>query len=229
MTKTNINIANGVICAFVIGAGIAFSVLVYMLFDKIVQTTLSSFGLSSGGFNGYSAYASSPIWSIGFAFIIPGLIGAIATCARCKGGYITQMVFCILTLVITGIIFIICVLALGAFAAADAGNCRSVGSTCVCGAFATTNLNFSCEDLNSINGMAIGIVVMVVVGWIMTLVATILGGMLACAREETQPGFVIQPNPGVTVQMGNMPPQQYGQQAYSPQQPYYGQQYGQKM
>ncbi|XP_067673952.1 uncharacterized protein [Haliotis asinina] len=228
MSKTRINIANGVSCALVIGSGIAFSVLVYLLFDKILQATLSSFSINNNGFGGYSAYASSPIWSIGFAFIIPGLIGAIASCARCKGGYITQMVFCILTLVITGVIFIIAVLALGAFAAADAGSCRSVGNTCVCGSVVTTNQQFSCEDLNAINGMAIGIVVMIVIGWIMTLVATILGGILACQREESQPGFVIQSQPGVTVQMGNMPPQQYGQQAYSPPQQY-GQPYGHKM
>ncbi|XP_071082457.1 uncharacterized protein [Haliotis cracherodii] len=173
MSKTRINIANGIICAIVIGSGTAFSVLVYTFFD---QVTLKN----HEGFNQFSAYASSPLWSIGFAFIIPGLIGAIASFARCKGGYITQMVFCILTLVITGIIFVICVLAIGALAATDSETCKTDGNNCVCSS--GTKPGFTCEDLNAINGMAVGIIVMVVVGWISTLVATILGGMLTCGR-----------------------------------------------
>ncbi|XP_046572122.1 uncharacterized protein LOC124280270 [Haliotis rubra] len=177
MSKTRVNIANGVSCAVVTGSGITFSVLVYVLFDKILQAALKR----SGGFGGYAAYASSPVWSIGLAFVFPGFIGTVSSCARCKGGYITQMVFCILTLIFTGIIFIICVLALGAFSRPDNQLCRTEGDKCVCEGSKSASA-MTCEDLNDINSIAVGIVAMVVVGWIMTLVATILGGVLACER-----------------------------------------------
>ncbi|XP_067684231.1 uncharacterized protein [Haliotis asinina] len=177
MSKTRVNVANGVTCAMVTASGITFSVLVYVLFDKILQVALKH----SGGFGGYAAYASSPIWSIGLAFVIPGFIGTVASCARCKGGYITQMVFCILTLIVTGIIFIICVLALSSFSRPDDQRCRTMGDKCVC-IGSRHDSAMTCEDLNAINSIAVGIVAMVVVGWIMTLVASILGGVLACGR-----------------------------------------------
>ncbi|XP_046548073.1 uncharacterized protein LOC124258043 isoform X2 [Haliotis rubra] len=45
-------------------------------------------------------------------YIVPGLIGLMATCCRAKGGYIAQMVFCILTLLAMGIFVVVALLAL---------------------------------------------------------------------------------------------------------------------
>ncbi|XP_071115103.1 uncharacterized protein [Haliotis cracherodii] len=212
-TKSKINISNGVFSGLALACGIALSMLVYMLFNKIVTAALGNidrvFGstLDTSGASAYAAYASSPTWAIGFAFIIPGLIGAIASCVQGKGGYITQMVFCILTLVIMAIIFFFCLLIVGVFARQDTQYCSTRSYSCVC-SNGGGSAYYTCETLNEFNSLALGIVAMVILGWIFTLVATILGGILACRRERVQPGFVMQPTVNATVvhmnTVGNM-------------------------
>ncbi|XP_067674817.1 uncharacterized protein [Haliotis asinina] len=222
LTRSKINLANGVFSVLVLTCGISFSVLVYMFFNKIVTAALNSI-YDTRGASAYAAYASSPIWAIGFAFIIPGLIGVIAACAQGKGGYITQMVFCILTLVIMGIIFILCLLIIGTFASQDQQFCTTLLSSCVCSNGGGSSA-YTCELLNELNTLGQSIVAMVILGWIFTLVATILGGILACRRERIQPGFVMQPTINATVvhtnTMGHMgqPPPQYTPENLPPSQ-----------
>ncbi|XP_046363798.1 uncharacterized protein LOC124140319 isoform X2 [Haliotis rufescens] len=140
------------------------------------------------------------IWAVGFAFILPGLIGCISAFMKKKGVYITHMVFSIITLLVMGIAFVAGILVLASLAVSHPSQCTPVGEMCQCTRdemYAPVTLNISCDNIHSLYAMAVVVVLVVVSAWILTLVSTILSGVLICRREPTG-SVVIQKNPMAT-------------------------------
>ncbi|XP_046548061.1 uncharacterized protein LOC124258030 [Haliotis rubra] len=177
--QSRMNIINGVASLLVLACGVIMSSLIGALLNKakeLIQTQ-TDYNIS---------FSDQPVWALGFAYIIPGVIGIIVTVVRAKGGYIAHMVFSILTLLVMGIFAIVGIIALGALASINPPSCSTLGDS-----------SAACSEAESIYGMGVGGIVMIVFGWIFTLVSTILTGILACkpqiASGPTQ--FSSQPYP----------------------------------
>ncbi|XP_046363800.2 uncharacterized protein LOC124140321 [Haliotis rufescens] len=214
-TSKGHNNANGIISAIVLVFGIILSVVLSVLLkraEKIINKEMSNsdsnFGNqfhSSSLDNTYSghntnSYGDAPIWALGFAYIVPGLIGLISAFTKQKGVYITHMVFSIISLLVMGIFFIVGILAMAGLAVSHPSQCTPIGDKCVCTTsdFTTpTPIDMSCDDINAIYAMAIVLVLVLVFAWILTLVCTILSGILAC-RHEPVGGVIIQRIPATT-------------------------------
>ncbi|XP_071113314.1 uncharacterized protein [Haliotis cracherodii] len=187
--KNGVNIANGVTSGLVLACGAIYSALSGIYIDSVLA--------SVGGILGITFI---PLWSIGFAYIVPGLLGLLATCTKAKCAYITQMVFCILTLLVMGIFVIIALLSLTALSYV-ADECQSSSS----GSCSLTSGSFY--------AVLYSISISMVLGWVLTLVITILGGMLACRRRTTQ-GQVMVPMTQMTVVSGSNSMQPMGHMTY---------------
>ncbi|XP_046373953.1 uncharacterized protein LOC124147319 [Haliotis rufescens] len=164
--QSRMNIINGVASLLVVACGVIYSSLIGALIHKAKE-----FVQTQTGYN--ISFADLPVWALGFAYIVPGIIGVIATVVRAKGGYITHMVFSILTLLIMGIFAIVGIIALGALATANIPSCSSLGDK-----------SAACAEAESIYGMGVGAIIMIVFGWIFALVSTILSGIMACKPEH---------------------------------------------
>ncbi|XP_067674113.1 uncharacterized protein [Haliotis asinina] len=137
------------------------------------------------------------LWAVGFAYILPGLFGVISAVTKKKGVYITHMVFSIMSLLIMGIAFVVGVLALGRLAVSHPSQCAPLGEKCQCTSEEMdepVTLDITCDNLHCLYVMCIIVVLVVVTGWILTLVGTILSGVLICRRESAG-GVVIQKTP----------------------------------
>ncbi|XP_046373954.2 uncharacterized protein LOC124147320 [Haliotis rufescens] len=199
------SVANGIISALVLGCGISLSVLIGVLFKRemdIYNSILSQMDT----FYVRPGLGSTPVWLLGFAYIVPGLLGAISGCARFKCLYIVHMVFSILTLLVMGIFVILGIIAIGALVSTPPSSCITEGNLCTCNSGSSNPIKFDCDYVTSVAGLGVGAVVVIVLGWIFTLVSTILSGILACRSEIPQ-----------RVDMHTMPPQAYvvNNQGYS--------------
>ncbi|XP_046546328.1 uncharacterized protein LOC124256369 [Haliotis rubra] len=137
------------------------------------------------------------LWAVGFAYILPGLFGVISAFTKKKGVYITHMVFSIMTLLVMGIAFVVGVVALGSLAVSHPNQCTPLGEKCQCTSedmYEPLTLEMTCDNLHCLYVMCIIVVLVVVSGWILTLVSTILSGVLICRRESAG-GVVIQKTP----------------------------------
>ncbi|XP_071114052.1 uncharacterized protein [Haliotis cracherodii] len=176
--KRGVFIANGIISGLVLACGTVFSALMGVYFDSLFKEV-----------SNFTGFAYLPVWSLGFGYIVPGLIGLLATCCRAKGGYITQMVFCILTLLAMGIFVVIAGLALTGISYANASCDSSFDDVCT-------------DIAGRFFAVLYSIMVSMILGWVLTLVITILGGVLAC-RPQTTPGMVMVPMAQVSVLSGS--------------------------
>ncbi|XP_067674102.1 uncharacterized protein [Haliotis asinina] len=167
--QSRLNIINGVASLLVLACGIIMSSLIGALLNKAKDfiQTVTTYNIS---------FSDQPVWALGFAYIVPGVIGIVATAIRAKGGYVAHMVFSILTLLVMGIFTIIGIIALGALASTNVPSCSTLGDT-----------SAACATAESIYGMGVGAIVMIVFGWIFTLVTTILTGILVCKPEVANP------------------------------------------
>ncbi|XP_046548071.1 uncharacterized protein LOC124258042 isoform X3 [Haliotis rubra] len=161
-------IANGIISGLVLACGTVFSALMGVYFDSFFKDASS-----------FTGFAYLPVWVFGFAYIVPGLIGLMATGCQAKGGYIAQMVFCILTLLAMGIFVVVALLALTGIS------------------YANKSCDDAFEDLctytvRSFLAVLYSIIISMILGWLLTLVITILGGVLAC-RPQPTPRMVLVP------------------------------------
>ncbi|XP_067674874.1 uncharacterized protein [Haliotis asinina] len=176
--RRRVYIANGIISALVLACGTVFSALMGVYFDSFFKDVSS-----------FTGFAYLPVWVLGFAYIVPGLIGLVATCCQAKGGYVTQMIFCILTLLAMGIFVIVALLALTGISYANSSCDNAFDDLCT-------------DTAGSFFAVLYSIMISMVLGWILTLVTTILGGVLACSRQTT-PGMVMVPMSTVSVMSGN--------------------------
>ncbi|XP_046546329.1 uncharacterized protein LOC124256372 [Haliotis rubra] len=205
------NNATGIISAIVLVFGIILSVVLSVLLMKAEKFLVkevnkqmgdnygSQFHSSDLDTNSFS-YANAPIWSLGFAYIVPGLIGCLSAFIQKKAAYITHMVFSIITLVVMGIFFIVGILAMAGLAVSHPSQCTPLGEKCVCSPddFSTPSpIDMSCDDIKSLYAMVVVIILVLVFAWILTLVSTILSGILAC-RHEPAGGVIIQRTPVTT-------------------------------
>ncbi|XP_067674115.1 uncharacterized protein [Haliotis asinina] len=206
------NNANGIISAIVLVFGIILSIVLSVLLRKAEKFVVkevnkqmdssdfrSQFHSSDLDSNSF-AYANAPIWSLGFAYIVPGLIGCLSAFTQKKAAYITHMVFSIITLLVMGIFFIVGILAMAGLAVSHPSQCTPLGQQCVCttGDFSSpATLDMTCDDIKSLYAMAVVIILVLVFAWILTLVSTILSGIMAC-RNEPVGGVVIQGTPAAT-------------------------------
>ncbi|XP_046374019.1 uncharacterized protein LOC124147367 [Haliotis rufescens] len=163
------NIADGILSVIVVGCGIAFSALL----GVIMRELLSLEDLPSDE-STVSMLSTMPIWAVGFAYMVPGLMGLVASLVKAKGMYITHMVFCIITLLVMGVFFIIGILSIAAIAeiGVNGPGCITPGN--------------ACGIPSNIYAMSISVIIVNALGWIFTLVTTILSGILACRNENNQ-------------------------------------------
>ncbi|XP_071113929.1 uncharacterized protein [Haliotis cracherodii] len=186
-SRSRTNISNGVFSGLMIFFGIAFALLVYFLFHTISLSTFDYTGLQvrTANFRGHAYLASSSLWAIGFIYMIPGVVGVVSTVLRFKWLYIIQLVLCVLTLLAMTGVFIASVILVHYYTAEyDTTGCQTIYGTCVCSTVLYSSLNYTCLDIDIIRSTAIGSVVMIVFGWLCTLAATILGGMLSFFLED---------------------------------------------
>ncbi|XP_067675500.1 uncharacterized protein [Haliotis asinina] len=189
--KRRVNIANGVISGLVFACGVIYSALSGVYVDSVLA------GVNPVGIS------TVPLWSIGFAYIVPGLLGLIGTFTKSKCAYIVQMVFCILTLLVMGIFVIAALLILTTLPYVS----RACGSAS----------QSSCITSTSFYAVLYSISISMVLGWVLTLIITILGGILACRRPASQ-GQVMMPMSPMTLvsTTTDMQPTAYqGNMAYS--------------
>ncbi|XP_046548074.1 uncharacterized protein LOC124258044 [Haliotis rubra] len=187
--------ANGIISALVLACGITLCVLIAVLLKREIEIFNDVLSQIDGTYIEPS-FASIPVWLLGFAFIVPGLLGTISAFARFKCLYIVHMVFSILTLLIMGIFLIIGIIAIGALVSTPPPSCVQQGNICTCSNSYSTGseIKFDCDLMTSVRGLGVGTSVMLVFGWIFTLVSTILSGILACRSENPQ-GMVMHNMP----------------------------------
>ncbi|XP_046567502.1 uncharacterized protein LOC124275863 isoform X1 [Haliotis rubra] len=99
--------------------------------------------------------------------------------------YIIQLVLCVLSLLAMTGVFIASVIVVRFFTSEyDTTGCQTIYGTCVCSTVLYSSLNYTCLDIDIIRATAIGSVVMIVFGWLSTLAAAILSGMLSFYMEE---------------------------------------------
>ncbi|XP_046547992.1 uncharacterized protein LOC124257962 [Haliotis rubra] len=173
------NIANGILSGIVLGCGIVFSALAAVIIKKIIS--LENLPSDEGSL---TTLSTLPVWALGFAYIVPGLMGLVATFVKAKGMYITHMVFSIITLLAMGIFFVLGIISIAALAELNVNVPQCIPP------------DTGCDIPSSLYSMCISVIVFIILGWIFTLVTTILSGILACRNE----------NNAHLVYMQNVPP-----------------------
>ncbi|XP_067674546.1 uncharacterized protein [Haliotis asinina] len=170
------NIANGILSGIVLACGIIFSALAAVIMRRVIS--LENIPADEGSLN---TLATLPVWAVGFAYMVPGLMGLVATFVKAKGMYITHMVFAIITLLAMAIFFIMGIISLAALAElnVDVPQCIPPET--------------DCNIPSSLYSMCVVVIVVIIFGWIFTLVTTILSGILAC-RDENNTHLVYMQN-----------------------------------
>ncbi|XP_071113221.1 uncharacterized protein [Haliotis cracherodii] len=163
------NIADGILSVIVLGCGITFSALLGVIMRELISLN----DLPSDG-STVNMLSTMPIWAVGFAYMVPGLMGLVASLVKAKGMYITHMVFCIITLLVMGLFFIIGIIGIAAIAeeGVNVPRCITPGN--------------ACGIPSNLYAMSISVIIVNALGWIFTLVTTILSGILACRNENNQ-------------------------------------------
>ncbi|XP_046567503.1 uncharacterized protein LOC124275863 isoform X2 [Haliotis rubra] len=119
--------------------------------------------------------------------------------------YIIQLVLCVLSLLAMTGVFIASVIVVRFFTSEyDTTGCQTIYGTCVCSTVLYSSLNYTCLDIDIIRATAIGSVVMIVFGWLSTLAAAILSGMLSFYMEEFKSSSSISKSRSKEVNMSNV-------------------------
>ncbi|XP_046363801.2 uncharacterized protein LOC124140322 isoform X2 [Haliotis rufescens] len=190
------NTANGIISIIVLVFGVIISSVASALLRKFIRNDEGDVSniVDTTSHRSVFPYATSPIWTLGLFYVFPGLIGFISAFVKQKGVYIAHMVFSIISLVVMGMFFLVGQLAILRLATTDISECVPVGSKCQCSNSGPVSM--TCDDMRSIYTMTIVLALVFVVAWILSLVGTILSGMLGCRREPV--GIIIQRSPMTT-------------------------------
>ncbi|XP_041353831.1 uncharacterized protein LOC121371765 [Gigantopelta aegis] len=204
-------IATGIMCGIVLVCGVACSVLLYeslKVTEKYVMETvdvsLDDPDLKENYEHAFSRI-SGPVWLFGLVYAIPGLLGLIGCCLKSKCMFVTHMVFSILSLLVMGLVFVGCIIFIGASASNGGMQCVNVNGQCMCkttNAFSSREVNIGigdCDIFNEMYGLIVALAVVICVGWIVELIATIMAGKYACCSSEVNhPGVIMQHGPTMT-------------------------------
>ncbi|XP_067674293.1 uncharacterized protein [Haliotis asinina] len=134
-------------------------------------------------------HSSSPAWTYSFAYITPGVFGIVAAVTKKTGLYITHLVLCLLTL---------CLMAYVSYTAIALLSALSALHLCT-GSSYTISAWDSC---GSTYGMVVGILVILILAWLLTLANCIMSAILG-NKPQAMPAMIIQqvPQMATVVQM----------------------------
>lgn len=150
----------------------------------------------------------SPYWA-GIVVAIPGIVGVVAGITKNHGAMIGVLVLNIIALIIEGVgaLLIGLITAVWKVAADASDNCSKSGyQKCSCSS-GSTNFTLDgiddCDIISTMYGLALGILIMLIIGVITALAVSIIGCMSVCCTKgnQGQPGTVV-------IQQGNVPMQQ---------------------
>ncbi|XP_067676170.1 uncharacterized protein [Haliotis asinina] len=184
--STGLRIGHGIVSGIAIISGIAM-LLIIIFFNKLIERAnyeAREHKVTPYSFNGYAPYADSPVYIVGVVYIICGVVGIIATFMNGKTFFKVDMIVCVVTLLIMAGIFIVSMIIIGAFSPINMNFCQSFGRSCVCSQIIPNNWHFPCEELNELYDMAVGVVAMIILGWVCTLAAAIISGIVAFGKKE---------------------------------------------
>ncbi|XP_067674799.1 uncharacterized protein [Haliotis asinina] len=202
-TKRGQNVANGVISVTVMVLGVIISVVLSALHTKLIMTAEADFNTAyTSNYRRVFGFAKrSSIWTLGLFYVLSGLTGFISASVKQKGAYIAHMAFSIISLVM-GIFFLVGLTATPGFVTMDTSQCASLGTKCHC--LNSEPAPLTCDNLRSIYTMSIVLALVFVVAWVLSLVGTVLSGILSCRRGSV--GIIIHRSPNTTATIvGVMP------------------------
>ncbi|XP_046548020.1 uncharacterized protein LOC124257986 [Haliotis rubra] len=132
-----------------------------------------------------------PTWAYCFAYITPGIFGIVAAATKNTCLYITHLVLSLLTLCLMAFVSYTAMILLSAFSAINLCSDR----------FYLTLERDTCE---STYGKIVGILVILILAWLLTLANCIISGILGNRRPETPPMIIQQvPQMASVVQMSS--------------------------
>ncbi|XP_071114276.1 uncharacterized protein [Haliotis cracherodii] len=184
--STGARIAHWVVSGLAIVSGIVLALIIYFFNDMIERANYQAreHKVTPYSFNGYAGYADDPVYILGVVYLISGVIGVISAFINAKTFFMVEMMVGIITLLVMGGIFIASMIVIKAFRPINMSFCQSFGRSCVCSQVIPNNWHYPCEDLNVLYDMAVSIVAMIVLGWVCTLVATIISGREAFGKKD---------------------------------------------
>ncbi|XP_046546335.1 uncharacterized protein LOC124256377 [Haliotis rubra] len=201
-TRHGQNVANGVISVTVLVLGVIVSIVLSAFLRKFTRNDFSNTAYTINHHRRVFGFATSSIWTLGLFYVLPGLIGFISAFVKQKGVYITHMVFSIISLVVMGIFFLVGLIAIPGLVTMNTRQCASMGTKCQCPN--SEPVPMTCDDLHSIYAMTIVLALVFIVAWVLSLVGTVLSGILGCRREPV--GIIIHRSPNTTATVvGVMP------------------------
>ncbi|RUS74662.1 hypothetical protein EGW08_017568 [Elysia chlorotica] len=212
----------GILGALVVVGGVAMSVVIFFMLDVLQEGYIENSSQGDENFKKFKDNSQSPMWALGFAFIIPGVFLFVAALIQNKAGYIISAILSLLTLLLMGIFVLAASLFLFIFIVSIGAiddHCKDTSDGCICHVEDDNHSSSSedvilfreCHYFSSFASLMVALFICIIVSWILLLIAFILAIYFSCRSNTNQAGNVYAPvqQPVFTSSQYQSPPPSY--------------------
>ncbi|KAK3735689.1 hypothetical protein RRG08_020393 [Elysia crispata] len=196
-------ISLGIMGGLVIIGGVMMSVLLFFMVDVLKEGYREKEMADDENWKKFKENSYSPVWALGFAYIIPGVALFVAALIQNKAGYVISSIFSLLALLLMGIFVLMAGLFLIVFIVSIGvieDHCRDTVNGCTC----TIEDEYSsetesvtpfkeCHYFSSFASLIVALFICIIVSWFLLLIAFIMAIYYSCRSSPNQPGTVYAP------------------------------------